>query len=126
MPSTAFSSPVMSCIRPSRCFALWLTGASASLSASSPEHPTAIYRRFSVCNRGGNGQLGLRTRLEFTPHRQLTPHKFGAFVHAQQAVVPGASATGENFLVDAFSVVPHPQPKLPWVISDFHFNLRRM
>jgi hypothetical protein len=47
-------------------------------------------------------------------------------VHTRQAVVPGASATAENVFVNAFSIVPHPQPKLPWVISDFHFNPRRM
>src|SRR6266700_6142606 len=95
-------------------------------STSAPEHPTARCGRFGVRDGGGNGQLGLHTGVEFTPDRELTSHKFGAFVHTRQTVVSGAPASIQERRINALAVVPHPQPKLPLVVADFHFYSLRV
>src|SRR5690242_20284338 len=80
----------------------------------------ALERRLCVGDRGRNSQLNLRTGIEFAPYGDLAPRKFGTFVHAGQAVMPGASASVQNLLVNALAVVYDAQAKLPWVITDFH------
>jgi hypothetical protein len=75
---------------------------------------------------GRNPQLKLRTRIELTPYRQLTAQEFGAFAHASQAVVSGASAFIQKPWVNALSVIPDLQAKPPFVIPDFHFDPLRL
>jgi hypothetical protein len=51
----------------------------------------------------------------------LTSGKFGSFAHAWQPVMPGAATFVENLAVDASSIVPDPQAKLPFVVVDVYF-----
>src|SRR5216684_1755216 len=95
-------------------------------STSSPEHPTARNRQFSVCDGGRNGHFSLRAGVEFTPDRQLASLKFGAFVHTRQTIVSGAPASIQDRRINALAVVPYPQPKLPLVVANFHFDPLRV
>src|SRR5215467_9658563 len=97
--------------KPSRTFqgvcAYWLTS-SAGFSASAPGHtansnaamispartaPSALLsgsrrlpsgRRSGVREHGGNRQLDLGARIEFTPDGQFAADEVGAFVHARK------------------------------------------
>src|SRR6266436_2520642 len=77
--------------------------------------------------RGGrHAQLNLRARIDLTPDGQLTSHQLGSFAHATQTVVPSVAVSIKMLRVDALSVIPDPQPKLPFVIPDFHFDPLRL
>jgi len=80
------------------------------------------HRSFCVRDGGGNGQLNLGTGIGFAPDRQLTPRKLGALAHARQSVVSGAAACAKNLRVNALSVIPDPQPKLPAVVVEVHLD----
>src|SRR6266478_6223982 len=95
-------------------------------STSSPEHPTARRGRFGVRDGGGNGQLGLGTGGEFTPDRESSTDKFGAFVHTRQTMVSGAPASIQDGRINALAVVPDSQPKLPLVVTNFHSDPLRV
>src|SRR5580700_4127763 len=88
--------------------------------------PTPSSGRYLVSSRRRNPQLHLCTRIEFTPHRQLAAHQLGAFAHAPQTVVFGASLLIKMLRVNALPIIPEPQPKLPFVIPDFHFDPLRL
>jgi hypothetical protein len=64
----------------------------------------------------------LRTRIEFTPHRQFATHQLGAFAHALQTVVSGASLFIKMLRVNTLPVILDSQPQLPFVIPNFHFD----
>jgi len=53
----------------------------------------------------------------------VRPYKFGAFVHAIQAPMAGAPFSMKKLRVHTLPVIPDPQPKLPFVIADFHFDV---
>src|SRR6266478_5444284 len=67
-----------------------------------------------------------RIRIELAPNRQLTSHELRAFAHTAQTVVPGGPVFIKMLGVDALSVIPDPQPKMPFVIPDFHFDPLRL
>ena len=54
-------------------------------------------------------QLYLRPCADFAPHRQFPSDHRGALRHPAQSVVSLDSPGREHRLIDAFSVVPHPQ-----------------
>src|SRR5580704_2753188 len=88
--------------------------------------PTPSNGRYLVSSRRRNPQLHLCTRIEFTPDRQLTAHKLGAFAHAPQPLEPGASVITHTLRVNALPIAPDPQPKLPLVIPAFPFDPLRL
>src|SRR5262249_39937793 len=87
---------------------------------------TRLCDGLSVCNGSRDSQLDLCSGIVLTPHGQLAPNQLGAFMHPGQTVVSGARASLKNFCVNALSVVPDVQPKLPLVVSDFHFDPARV
>src|SRR4029077_2606264 len=88
--------------------------------------PTPSGGRPVVSSRRRNPQLHLCTRIEFTPHRQLSAHNLGAFAHAPQTIVSGASVFMQKLRVNALPIIPDPQPKLLLVIPNFHLDPLRM
>src|SRR5712671_7002488 len=82
--------------------------------------------RCLVSTGGRNAQLNLRARIELTPDSQFTSHQLGAFAHATQTVVPSVAVSIKILRVNALSVISDPQPKLPFVIPDFHFDPLRL
>src|SRR5712671_1470225 len=82
--------------------------------------------RCLVSTGGRHAQLNLRARIELTPDSQLTSHQLGAFTHATQTVVPSVAVSLKMLRVNALSVISDPQPKLPFVIPDFHFDPLRL
>src|SRR5208283_2322682 len=77
-----------------------------------------------ICGR--NAQLQFRARIKFTPYRQLAAHQFGPFAHPTQAVVSGTLAFVQELRINAYSIIPNPQAKLPFVIPEFDFDLARL
>src|SRR5271163_2015909 len=73
-----------------------------------------------------NAQLNLGAGIELTPDSQRTSHQLGAFAHATQTVVPRVAVSIKMLRVNALTVIPDPQPKLPFVITDFHFDPLRL
>src|SRR5258708_38071548 len=63
--------------------------------------------------------------MEFAPESGVPANRRGALTHAGQAEVPLAPACIDNILVNSLSVVPDPQPELPFAIPDFHLNPAR-
>ena len=53
----------------------------------------------------------------------LPPMAIGAFPHAGQAKVPLAPLPRQNRWINAFAIVPHTQPELLIVISNFNLDL---
>ena len=56
----------------------------------------------------------------------MSPQELGAFMHAIQTPMSGAPFFIEELRVHALPVIPDPQPKLPFVIPEFHFYLLRL
>ena len=86
----------------------------------------AVSWRCRVSKGGRNAQLNLHTRIEFTPDIQVRPHKPGAFMHTPQAPVSGPPFSIKKLRVHAPPVIPDSQPKLPFLVPDFHFDLPRL
>jgi len=102
-------------------------GSGLTLSSSSPSQKCGPPRRtrFCVGPGRGNNDLGLRAGIDSTPDNQSAARKFGAFVHARQAIVSLAPTSVQNLRVDTFPVVPDAHPELPVVIVDANVNSRR-
>src|ERR1700676_1342354 len=77
---------------------------------------------FWVGDCGGNNQLDLGTRIGLIPNSQFSTHKFGSFMHTRQAVMCGEAALVQHLWVDTLPVVPDVHPKLPFVVTDIHFD----
>ncbi len=45
----------------------------------------------------GNEEFHFRARVNFTPNHQLAPDQFGAFPHAEQAVVSPGALSRQNY-----------------------------
>src|SRR5882762_5241191 len=88
--------------------------------------PTPSSGRYLVSSRRRNPQLHLCARIKFTPDRQLASHQLGAFAHAPQTVVSGASLLIKMPRLNALPIISDPQPKLTLVISDFHLDSPRL
>src|SRR5882724_6381667 len=74
--------------------------------------PTPSSGRYLVSSRRRNPQLHLCARIKFTPDRQLASHQLGAFAHAPQTVVSGASLLIKMPRLNALPIISDPQPKL--------------
>src|SRR5262249_13127101 len=86
-----------------------------------------------VCTRGWNAQFHFCARFLFAmrlrvgaPHRQLASYAVGPLAHAAYPKVPWSFMVNQKLRIDAFPVVPHAQPELPHVISDFYFDTPRV
>ena len=71
---------------------------------------------------GRKAQLHLRACADFAPHRQFPSDQCGALRHAAQSVVSLDTLGRENRLIDASSVVPHPQSEFIVVVTDFDLD----
>src|SRR5262249_61842597 len=98
----------------------------ASLSPFSKEQRSARSWRLCIGSRCRDGQLGLGSRIEFAPHRQLSANQLGALLHAWETIVSHATTGLENLRVNALPVVPDAHSKLPLVIADFHLDAPRL
>jgi len=78
-----------------------------------------------ISSGGRNAALDLRARNQLTQDHQLAAHKFGAFTHALQAVVPLAPISSKKLRVDTLSIISDTDPELLFVIPNFDLYLLR-
>src|SRR5271157_1685519 len=88
------------------------SGLTLSSSSSSQKCEPAGRTRFCVGQGRGNHDLGLGAGIDSAPDNQSAANKFGAFVHARQAIVSLTRACIQNLLVDTFAVVPDAHQEL--------------
>jgi len=78
-----------------------------------------------VSDGGGDAQLHLRAGSQFAPEIHVPANAFGALAHPRQAPVSGEPFVTNHARVNAASIIPDSDPKLPVAIPDFHFDTPR-
>ena len=80
-------------------------------------------RSSRVGSVGRNAQLHFGSCFWLAPHNQPVSNGIGAFAHCEQAKVPLTPLPRKNRWINAFTIIPHAQPELLIVISNFNLNL---
>ena len=74
-----------------------------------------------VSNRGRDSQLDLCAGALLAPNLQLSADPSGPLAHSRKAIMSRAPFV-QHGGIHPDAVIPHPDAKLTWIVSDFGFD----
>src|SRR5262249_8298264 len=101
-------------------------GSMLMISSPLKQSESAVPRFLWVGYRSSNSQLNFCSGSCFAPNIKFRTYLPCSLSNTWQTPVSGASALLQHLLVHAFSIVPHTQPKLVFVVENFSLDPARL